>query len=168
MTSKARGQDPSGSFRARHRAVPHTADVGFRATAPRLEGLFEEAAAAVADLLADRPADAVPTLTRTVHLSAADLPGLAYGWLNELIAVAEIEHAAIVGATVRRVVEQPAEAAGTPPGPGSSWRLDARVGLRPYAAGGVRARRPVKSATYHALSVERGRRGWTMHAILDA
>ena len=45
----------------RHEEVPHTADVAFRAIAPSLPGLFEEAAMALAEIAADRGAGTGPS-----------------------------------------------------------------------------------------------------------
>ena len=143
--------------RAAHWALPHTADAGFAATGPTLAGLFEEAARAVGEVTADVPPDVRPDTWTRIELAAADLPGLAYAWLNALIAQGEIAHGALVAADVVEAVA--AEEGGC--------RLHGRAGFRRFEHGDVRVRRPPKSATFHGLAVEKLPGGWRMTAYLD-
>ena len=143
----------------RHEATPHTADVGIRAHAPDLAGLFEEAARAVAeigaDALPDGPAATIGGPSNAglhIDLEAADLPGLAFAWLNELIGLADIH-----GPLARtEVVAVEALSAG-------GWRLRGRAAF----GGGARPRLDIKSATLHGLVVERAGDGWRLAAYLD-
>ncbi len=161
-----------------HRILPHTADAGIAAEGPTLEALFEEAAAAVAELSADVDAAALapgdgqaeargggaaaggsspraPLVRRSVELSAPDLVGLAFAWLNECIGLVDVA-GAIVGCRVFAVAEGPDGA-----------RLRASVDLVPFDGVRVRRRADVKSATYHGLAVERIPGGWSLTAYLD-
>lgn len=140
----------------RHRSLAHTADAGLHAEAPTLEALFEEAAAALAELSADVAPDAVPDAAEAVALEAADLPGLAFAWLNELVGLADARHAALARTAVERVEE--AE---------GGWRLVARAWFVPRDGRRARARRDVKSATYHRLAVESAGGGWRLTAYMD-
>jgi SHS2 domain-containing protein len=142
-----------------HEIIPHTADTGLRAWASDLCGLFEEAAAALAEIAADvsqvplsaDQQDAVPII-----LEAEDLAGLAFAWLNELVSLADVRRAALAGTSVQRVDSAPG-----------------RCGLRALAryierdTPGVRPRHDVKSATYHGLVVEGEAGGWSLTAYLD-
>jgi len=148
---------PNGLGR-RHEALPHTADVGLRAEAPDLPALFEEAAAALAELAADVPPGA-RGVERRVERSAVDLEGLAFAWLDELIGLGEAEGSAIGPTTV--------EAVGEHGGPEAPWLLRARVRLVPYGPDGARPRVGVKSPTYHGLRVEAHLGGWALTAYLD-
>jgi SHS2 domain-containing protein len=131
------------------------------AAASDLCALFQEAATALSEIAAEVEPGSRASIGRDVVLEADDLPSLAYAWLNELIALADIHHAAVVSAHVIRVHSPAAkEAVGR-------WSLRARVGLRPYAEGGVRALGAPKSATYHGLVVERTGVCWTLRAYLD-
>lgn len=147
-----------------HELLPHTADAGLRARALDLPSLFEEAAAALGELAADvdpgAPADEIP-----VELTAGDLAGLAFAWLNELIGLADARAAAVAGARVEAVVDRPCSA---PVEPGErAVGLRATVALVPCDRG-ARPRLDVKSATYHRLAVERAPGGgWTLTAYLD-
>lgn len=148
---------PNGLGR-RHETLPHTADVGLRAEAPDLPALFEEAAAALAELAADVP-PGIRGVERRVERSATDLEGLAFAWLDELIGLAEAAGAAVAGTTVEAVEEHG--------GPDAPWMLRARVRLVPYGPEGARPRLGVKSPTYHGLRVEPHDGGWTLTAYLD-
>jgi SHS2 domain-containing protein len=144
-----------------HAALPHTADTGFRAGAPTLAALFEEAALALAELSSDCEPGAPPTSSEGVELEATDLAALAFAWLNELIGRAEVARAALVGASVD-LVRRRRSRTGL-----AGWRLVGRCDLRRFDAGAVRPRRPPKSATLHGLQVRRAGSGWEMVAYLD-
>ncbi|HWP62165.1 MAG TPA: archease [Candidatus Binatia bacterium] len=167
-----------------HRILPHTADAGIAAEGPTLEAVFEEAAVAVAELSADvdrsvlAPAEEqaeaagraieagggamaggastrAPLLRRSVELTAPDLVGLAFAWLNECIGLVDVA-GAIVGCRVFAVAED-----------ADGARLRASVDLVPFDGVRVRRRADVKSATYHGLAVERRPGGWSLTAYLD-
>lgn len=144
-----------------HELLAHTADVGLRATGPDLPALFEEAGSALADLMADVARGAVELPAETVRLEAADLPALAYAWLNELVGLADARRAALVGAAVERIDRRVLL------GPVDRWHLVGVVGLVPLADPAVRPRLGVKSATYHRLVVEPVGDGWALTAYLD-
>jgi len=63
--------------------VEHTADVGVRATAPTLAGLFVQAAKGLYAALGQLEASQEPA-TRTIVLAAPDAEGLLHDWLEEL------------------------------------------------------------------------------------
>ncbi len=148
----------AGGAARRHEALPHTADVGLRAEAPDLRALFEEAAAALAELAADVPPGARGVEQR-VERSATDLEGLAFAWLDELIGLADAQGAAVAATTVETVEDLG--------GPDATWRLRAHVRLVPYGPDGARPRVGVKSPTYHRLRVEPLDGGWALTAYLD-
>lgn len=136
-------------------AIPHTADVGIRASAPDLPTLFEEAALAVGDLAADTAvtaADAPGGAGEGIELEAPDLAGLAFGWLNEIVGLIDI-HGPLARVEVASVDGERDEA----------WRLRGRAWL----GGRGRIRLDIKSATYHGLAVERIPGGWRLTAYLD-
>jgi SHS2 domain-containing protein len=153
-----------------HVVLPHTADAGLRAWAPDLTGLFEEAAAALAEIAAEVPAEVladandgkpdddggVSTDEGRILLEAPDLVGLAFAWLNELVGLVDVRHAALAGTSVQRVEVT----AGGCEIDGGAWFID-------RMAKGVRLRHDVKSATYHGLVVERQDGAWSLTAYLD-
>jgi SHS2 domain-containing protein len=144
-----------------HRELPHTAGAGFMAAASELPALFREAATALSEISAEIAPGLAPSIWHAVELEADDLPALAYAWLNELIALRDIHHGAVVATSLVQV-DGPSddEAVGR-------WSLRARVGLRPYVEGGVRVLREPKSATYLGLILERHDGCWTLRAHLD-
>lgn len=155
------------TVRRHHEALEHTADVGLRAAAAGLPSLFEEAAVALAEVMAEfdalgaRAGDLARRDGELIELEADDLVGLAFAWLNELIGRAQAAGEALLRTAVERIDEAPG---------GLGWRLRARAWLIPYREGEGMAVRPchdVKSATYHRLTVRRQRGGWTLTAYLD-
>lgn len=203
------GTGTAGTAARRHWILPHTADAGIAAEGPTLEALFEEAAAAIAELSADidrtglalpetgggevspgelvaaGPGEPTPSgsgvaaatgeaeggtapdeephatsarngrLRRSVELSAPDLVGLAFAWLNECIGLVDVA-GAIDGCRVFAVEEAT-----------SGVRLRASLDLVPFDGVRVRRRADLKSATYHGLAVEPTSGGWRLTAYLD-
>jgi SHS2 domain-containing protein len=142
-----------------HEVLPHTADAGFRARADALPALFEEAARALGELMAETDPGLEPALWEEISLEADDLTDLAYAWLNELIGLAEIRRSAMTAVEVAHIASPAADR--------PTWLLAARVGLLPHGTAGVRSGAQVKSATYHGLAVEGDDGHWTMEAYVD-
>lgn len=143
----------------RHELLPHTADAGFRARAATLPEVFAEAGQALAELAAQVEPGVEVSVTESVALEAADLVGLAYAWLNELIGLAAVARAALVDVDVERVDRLAGEQTG--------WSMVAMVGLAAIDGRAVRPLRDIKSATYHGLLVERDGAGWRLEAYVD-
>jgi len=129
----------------------HTADVGLRARAADLEGLFEEAARAlfsviVADLQTVRPVQQVPVL-----IEAANTDDLLFDWLAELLYTFETRGLLLAEFDVS--VDE--------------------AGLRAIASGEPidrdrhQLQTEVKAITYHQLKVERDQTGWLAEVIVD-
>ena len=138
-----------------HRQLPHTADVGFEACAPNLPAVFEEAARALAEIAAETTGT-VGSPVETGLLRADDLEGLAFAWLNELIALADAQGCVLVGATVSHLAPV-----------ADGWTLEGRATLVPYESPGIRTLRQVKAVTLHRLAVDRGPAGSTLTAYAD-
>lgn len=138
-----------------HRALSHTADVGFRAAAPDAAGLFEEAAAALADLGAD-VGTAQHLEPQAVEVSAEDLTALMFSWLNELIGLAEVRGEALVRADASSVAAV-----------GPEWVVRGQAWFAPFDGTDVRPRVQVKAATLHRLRVVPAAEGWRAEAYFD-
>ena len=121
--------------------------------------MFEEAAAALAELGADVPAGVVVTESSCGTLTARDLPALAFAWLNELLGRAAALGVALEGGRVERLEPVQPEAEG--------WELDGIARLVPFGPGAAVFRRDVKAVTFHRLAVEGDARGWTLTAYAD-
>ena len=170
--SRNRPPSPPPGDRRFHEALPHTADAGLRACAPDLAALFEEAAAALAELAADIAPDARRTSEARIELHAADLVGLAFAWLNELIGLSDAGRGPLAATAVERIASigsaRPAASAdAAAPGPPGGWSLTGRAWFARVDRDRVRPRLGVKSATFHGLSVEESPVGWSLVAYLD-
>jgi SHS2 domain-containing protein len=138
---------------APYELIEHTADLGFRVTAPEPARLFARAILALEDLMADSAA-ARPVAERTIDVTGSD-PGDAlvraleealYLFEAERLLLSEIAHASF-DATAHR------------------FRATARG--EPFDPARHELRRPVKAVTYHDLAVERTDEGWRARVILD-
>jgi SHS2 domain-containing protein len=74
----------------RHRFVEHTGELELRLEAPDFASLLEEAARALADIMAEDASGALTSAPEHVELSARDRESLLVDWLNELVYRAEV------------------------------------------------------------------------------
>jgi SHS2 domain-containing protein len=79
--------------------LPHTADVMYRITSERVEGIFEDAARAMFQTMYGS-CNPVPTVEKNVSLTADDLEMLLSDFLSELLFISEVEYIVICDATV--------------------------------------------------------------------
>ena len=79
--------------------LPHTADVMFRITADRVEGIFEDAVRAMFQAMYGS-CSAAPSVEKKVSLRADDLEMLLVDFLSELLYLSEVEYLVICGASV--------------------------------------------------------------------
>ncbi len=134
--------------------LEHTADVGFRAYAPSLPGLFYQAARALLHVLFLRPPrQGKGMLTFTVE--AEDPETLLVRFLNELLY--QVQTRGRVPAGLYLHLEKA----------GEGCRLTARMRYAPFDPEAYGFLGEVKSATFHGLKIER--EGLTYHAtvVLD-
>ncbi|MGH2554420.1 MAG: archease [Actinomycetota bacterium] len=137
--------------------LEHTADIGLRARGRSLEGLFENAAWGLAEILdVGRPRQSIGTAAvdstrpQRIMLGPADVEALLVDWTNELILFTEEGRACIVGLEVESVSERGLEA-----------RVDL-VECDPFPEG-----TELKAATYHQLSVRPAEDGWQATVFFD-
>jgi SHS2 domain-containing protein len=134
----------------------HTADVGIRARAPDLGGLFAEAGRALSSLIVEDLKAVRLDAQFTFELEAVSVEDLLFDWLSELL------YAFAVRKTALR--EFRVDVTRT----GGTARLRAvaegeRFDLRRHGAS-----HEVKAVTYHGLSVRREQGGdWLAEVILD-
>jgi SHS2 domain-containing protein len=131
--------------------LEHTAEVGLRARADSLEGLFGELAAGLFGLITDLQT-VQERETWPVEVQAEDLTALVVEWLNELLFL----HARD-GMLARRCVVHEA-------GP---QRLRATVWGERFDPDRHPRGIEVKSATYHQARVEQSGGDWTAVVYLD-
>jgi len=128
-----------------HRWVDHTAELELRVDADTEAGVFEDALAALAELLRDGAANELVVFD--VAIDAADRATLLAGWLDELVFRAETED--LVPGRVERLM------------------LDAD-GLRATVqAHRGRPRHVVKGVTYHSLTFDAVDGAYRATVVLD-
>jgi SHS2 domain-containing protein len=128
-----------------YRFVDHTAELALEIEAENIRGVFAEALAAFAELVAsDEPGEPA---RHDIRLQARDRASLLVDWLEELVYLADVQ-AFEPGEAVELEVE------------GS--------GMRAVVAGRRAAPRPlVKAVTYHELRLHQDERGWHAHVVFD-
>lgn len=134
-----------------HRFEPHVGELRVALRAPSLATLFEEAARALAEVMAGAavgPGGAGDDAVERVTLTAPDREALLVDWLNELI---------FLGETRRRIYDRVRVEHLDDRG------LTAEVRGRPSAG----ERTLVKAATFHGLQIREGDAGLTATVLLD-
>ncbi len=131
--------------------IEHTADIGIIARGATLVEAFEAAAEGMFSLMVDPgTVENRAWIERTVE--ADDHEGLLVAWLNDLLAVLNIEAFLPVVFVVDQI---------------SSERLRATVHGEPVDTDRHRFRRDIKAATYHMVEVKQVDGGWTARVIFD-
>lgn len=115
--------------------IEHTADLALRVWGESLEALFANAAHAMFAQMAE-PAQAPPTVQRTISVEADDNEALLVAWLSELLYLREVNREVYT----RFAIHFPA-----------AGRLEGNAQGGPCAC----ITRPVKAVTYHDLHITR-------------
>lgn len=131
--------------------LEHTADIGFRARAETLPGLFEEAATALLAIALELE-DIAPASPYPIAAAGEDREALLVNWLNEVLYWLDGSRIAMC----RFQVEQLTSRSVT----GKGWG-------EPHDPSRHRARVIVKGVTYHQLKIEQSPRGWCAEVYLD-
>jgi SHS2 domain-containing protein len=130
--------------------IDHTADVGFRVSAPSLERLFEVAALALTEVITG--VDSVAhRIERHIVLQEDDLEMLLVSWLQEILYLWDAE--GLVFGRFRVRVE--------------NRRLTATAWGEPFDEARHVLQTEVKAVTYHQLEVVESDQGWQARVILD-
>lgn len=129
----------------------HTADLGLRAAAPDLDGLFAEMAKALLAAMVENPEAVRPEAAATVEIAGADREYLLFDWLKELLYRFDAEH----------TVYGRFEVSVRPDG------LVATVHGEPVDPARHLLNHEVKAITYHGLTVEQAADGWRAEVIVD-
>ncbi|MDQ7842024.1 MAG: archease [bacterium] len=129
----------------------HTADIGIVARGATLAEVFEAAAEGMFSLMVD-PGSVENRAWLEREVEADDHGGLLVAWLNNLLAVVNIEAFVPVVFMVDQI---------------SPSRLRATVHGEPIDLDRHRFRREIKAATYHMVEVKQADGGWTARVIFD-
>jgi SHS2 domain-containing protein len=131
--------------------LEHTADIGFRARAGTLAGLFETAALAM-ESIALEVEQVEPRREYPLEAAAGDRESLLVNWLSEVLYWMDGEQVAFHRFLVSRIT--PDHVTG--------------VGLgEPRDAARHPAKLIVKAVTYHQLRIAEGPNGWEAEVYLD-
>lgn len=131
--------------------LEHTADIGFRARARTLEGLYEAAAEALAAIALD--IDLIdPRETYPLEAAGEDTESLLVNWLSEVLFLIDGRRLALRRFHVARLE------------PG---RISAEAQGEPFDPARHRAKLVVKGITWHQLRIERDSGGWQAQVFLD-
>jgi SHS2 domain-containing protein len=140
-----------------HETVDHTADMGIRGWGRTPGEAFEEAAAAMLELMADG-AGIAPSRRSTISREGADLTELFIEFLNAMLSEADLSGTVFLGTAITRLEE-------TSDG---IWALDAAMDGVPLDEVRDRLRVEVKAATYCGASVREERPGaWVARCVVD-
>ena len=131
--------------------IDHTADIGVVAYGTGLAQAFANAARALFSLIAE-PDTVSERMSRDIELNAPDEESLLVAWLNELIFLFDTEHLLFKRFDI------------TLPGDGC---LRARGYGEKVDISRHSLKTGVKAATYHMLSVERGKDVCKVRVIFD-
>ena len=133
-----------------YRWVEHTGELELEIEAAREAGVFEEAFAAIREVLAAEPheeAEHGDQASRAVEVSAADRATLLAEWISELAFLAETEGLVPVRLARLELADR------------RLWAtVEGYVGSPPHL---------VKAVTYHRLEFERAGDGWRATVVLD-
>jgi SHS2 domain-containing protein len=136
---------------ARFEILEHTADVGIKAEAVDLPGVFEQATLGLLDIIGAW----VPGAARErvdVDVEAADAGALLVDWLGEVLYVHDSRDAVVTSLEMLEV--SPRRAAG-------------RMGIAPRDEAAYGGGTQVKAITYHRLRVEQTPDGWSATVYVD-
>jgi SHS2 domain-containing protein len=129
----------------------HTADLGLRAEAADLDGLFAEAAAALLAAIVEEPASVRPVIDQRVDVVGTNREYLLFDWLKELLYRFEDQ----------QMLFSRFEAKVTDAG------LSGTIWGEPFDPDRHALGHEVKAITYHELKVTPTPAGWSAEVIVD-
>ncbi len=137
---------------ARFQILEHTADVGIRAEAIDLPGVFEQATLGLLDIngtwAPGRPSEEQVELS----IDAEDLGALLVDWLGEVLYLGDSRDAVVTSLDMGDVTPQ---------------RAAGRVGIAPRDEAAYEGGTQVKAITYHRLAVDQTEDGWAATVYVD-
>lgn len=135
----------------RYEQFQHTADIGVRVFGNSLEELFENAAFAMFDIIADLEGLDSP-LTKDFNLESPNHEELLVVWLDELLYNFYTKEIIFSKFKVDELTKT---------------TLKARAFGRPIAENRNRLKTEIKAATYHDLKVRKSDKGYEVEIIFD-
>ena len=142
-------------MKKRFRFLEHTADAYVEAYGGSLEEAFENAAAAMTDVMTE-PETVKARNEETFVVEASDEPALLYSWLEELLLEFELKGKLYSRFEVSGIEET-----------SGGFRLHARAWGEPYDPERHPSKVGIKSATYHRMEIVKKPESVTVRFILD-
>ncbi len=137
---------------ARFEILEHTADVGIRAEAVDLLGVFEQATLGLLDIVGTWAPDRRADEDVTIEIQADDVGALLVDWLGEVLYVGDSRDAIVISLEMDEVTKR---------------RAAGRLGIAPRDDASYEGGTQVKAITYHRLAVEQTGDGWTATVYVD-
>lgn len=137
---------------ARFEILEHTADVGIRAEAVDLSGVFEQATLGLLDIVGTWAGGQPPAEQVDLAIEAADVGALLVDWLGEVLYVVDSRDAVVASLELDEVTQH---------------RAAGRLGIAPRDESAYEGGTQVKAITYHRLAVEQGSDGWSATVYVD-
>ena len=131
--------------------IDHTADLGIRVRATGLPELFEEAAAAMFDLITGGSRAAVAAV-QEMKVGGRDRPDLMVNWLRELLYLWNGDQLLVARTCIDAI---------------SGHDLSARVWTEVFDPVRHELHHEIKAVTYHDIAVRQGGEGWEAVVIFD-
>lgn len=131
--------------------LEHTADIGFRASAPSETAMLEQAALALVSIALEME-DVEPRQVFPIAASGEDLESLLVNWLSEVLYYLDGEHVALCRFEVRTLED---------------GRVTGQAWGEPRDPQRHRAKLVVKGVTYHQLAIRKEAGAWTCEVFLD-
>lgn len=135
----------------RYEQFPHTADIGVRVYGKDMKELFENAAFAMFDLIADLEG-LKGSVIKNFKIDAPNRDELLIAWLDELLFVFYTNEIIFYKFDVEYVNEN---------------RIEAKAYGRPVAENRNRLKTEIKAATYSGLDIAEAEDGYKVEIIFD-
>lgn len=137
---------------ARFEILEHTADVGIRAQAVDLSGVFEQATLGLLDIVGTWAPDRERTEQVEVEVEADDVGALLVDWLGEVVYLGDSRDAVVTSLDMIEV---------------TSHKAAGRLGIAPRDDAAYEGGTQVKAITYHRLAVDETDDGWSATVYVD-
>ncbi len=137
---------------ARFEILEHTADVGIRAEAVDLSGVFEQATLGLLDIVGTWAPAREQTEQVGVEVEADDVGGLLVDWLGEIVYLGDSRDAVVTSLEMIEV---------------TAHRAAGRLGIAPRDEAAYEGGTQVKAITYHRLAVAETEDGWSATVYVD-
>ena len=129
--------------KVRYRLIDHTADCGLQVTGSDIKNLFENAAYAMFDLIADIGTGTPrghhrPLESKTITVDGSDWPDLMVNWLRELLYFWAGEDRLMITVDITSILE---------------FRLSAGVTFDSFDPHRHEIKKEIKAVTYHRIDV---------------